>query len=73
MAIFDHGRHEDEVSVVLIENNVFAGFGWLPNDDGIENLDQIRDCIKRFNDNRDIQQIIKGFLRTGKALKIVRF
>ena len=73
MAIFDHGRNEDEVSVVLIENNVFAGFGWMANDMGIENLEQIRESIKRYNDNRDIQQIIKGFLRTGKALKIIRF
>jgi DNA polymerase-3 subunit epsilon len=73
MAIFDHGRNEDEVSVVLIENNVFAGFGWMANDMGIENIEQIRESIKRYNDNRDIQQIIKGFLRTGKALKIIRF
>jgi len=73
MAIFDHGRNEDEVSVVLIENNVFAGFGWMNKEDRIEDPVQIRDCIKRYNDNRDVQQIIKGFLNTGKALKIVRF
>jgi len=73
MAIFDHGRNEDEVSVVLIENNVFAGFGWMNKEDRIEDPGQIRDCIKPYNDNRDVQQIIKGFLNTGKALKIIRF
>jgi DNA polymerase-3 subunit epsilon len=73
MVIFDHGRNEDETSVVLIENNVFAGFGWMANDMGIENIDQIRESITKYDDNRDIQQIIKGFLRAGKALKIVRF
>lgn len=73
MAIIDHGRNEDEVSVVLIENNVFAGFGWMTTENGIDDPGQIRDCIKRFNDNRDVQQIIKGFLNTGKALKIIRF
>lgn len=73
MAIIDHGRNEDEVSVVLIENNVFAGFGWMNKEDRIEDPAQIRDNIKRYNDNRDIQQIIKGFLNSGKALKIVRF
>ena len=73
MAIIDHGRNEDEVSVVLIENNVFAGFGWMMKEDSIDNPDRIRDSIKRYNDNRDIQQIIKGFLNSGKALKIFRF
>jgi len=73
MAIYDHGRNEDEVSVVLIENNVFAGFGWMMKEDAIYDPGHIKECIKKFNDNRDVQQIIKGFLNTGKALKIIRF
>ncbi len=73
MAIFDHGRNEDEVSVVLIENNVFAGFGWMMKEDAIYDPSHIKECIKKFNDNRDVQQIIKSFLNTGKALKIIRF
>jgi DNA polymerase-3 subunit epsilon len=73
MAIIDHGRNEDEVSVVLIENNVFAGFGWMSKDNGISDPAQIRDCIKRYSDNRDVQQIIKGYLNSGKSLQIIRF
>lgn len=73
MAIVDHGRNEDEVSVVLIENNVFAGFGWMSNEESISDPLRIKDFIKPFGDNRDVQQIIKGFLNTGKALKIIRF
>ncbi len=73
MAIFDHGRNEDEVSVVLIENNVFAGFGWMMKEDALYDPGHIKECIKKFNDNRDVQQIIKSFLNTGKALKIIRF
>jgi len=73
MAIIDRGRNEDEVSVVLIENNVFAGFGWMSADNGIEDVSQFKDCIRPYSDNRDVQQIIKSFLNTGKALKIIRF
>lgn len=73
MAIIDHGRNEDEHSVVLIENNVFAGFGWISTDNSLADPCQIKEFIKPYSDNRDIQQIIKGFLRTGKALKIIRF
>ncbi len=73
MAIIDRGRNEDEVSVVLIENNVFAGFGWMSNENSVNDPAQIKDCIKPYSDNRDVHQIIKGFLNTGKALKIIRF
>jgi DNA polymerase-3 subunit epsilon len=73
MAIIDRGRTEDEVSVVLIENNVFAGFGWMSNENSINDPSQIKDIIKPYSDNRDVQQIIKGFLNSGKALKIIRF
>lgn len=73
MAIIDQGRHDDEISVVLIENNVFSGFGWMPKDERIENSDQIREYITRYNDNRDVQQIIKGYLKSAKAMKVIRF
>jgi len=73
MAIIDRGRNEDEFSVVLIENNVFAGFGWMSNENGMNDPSQIKDCIKPYSDNRDVHQIIKGFLNSGKAMKIIRF
>ena len=73
MAIIDQGRHEDEVSVVLIENNIFAGFGWMDKDNAVNDPAIIKEYIKPYSDNRDIQQIIKGFLKTGKALQIIRF
>ncbi len=73
MAIIDHGRNEDEVSVILIENNVFAGFGWMSRENGLADPTQIKECIKKYNDNRDVHQIIRGFLNSGKALKIIRF
>lgn len=73
MAIIDRGRNEDEVSVILIENKVFAGFGWMPNEESIVDPLRIKDFIKPYADNRDVHQIIKGFLNTGKALKIIRF
>jgi DNA polymerase-3 subunit epsilon len=73
MVIIDRGRNEDEVSVVLIENNVFAGFGWMSAENIIQDVTQIKDCIKPYSDNRDVQQIIKSYLNTGKALKIIRF
>lgn len=73
MAIIDQGRTEDEMSIVLIENNMYAGFGWMSADEPIYSASQIREVIKRFNDNRDIHQIIKGYLNSGKAKRIIRF
>lgn len=73
MVLVDHGRNEDEFSVILIENNRYAGFGYVSKDEAIQTPEQIRNLIKSYNDNRDIQQIIKGYLKSGKVLKIIKF
>jgi DNA polymerase-3 subunit epsilon len=73
MAIIDHGRHDDEYSVVLVQNNVFSGFGYMDKSEAIRDADQLAGFVTSYPDNRDIQQIIKGFINSGKALKILRF
>jgi DNA polymerase III subunit epsilon len=73
MVIVDHGRTEEELSVVMVENAMFCGFGWMMKEDFQANPEVIREAIIRHDDNRDIQQIIKGYLKSGKALKVVRF
>jgi DNA polymerase-3 subunit epsilon len=73
MAIIDTGRSEEEISVVWIENNRYKGFGYLPADYAVSDIQQLRECITFRNDNRDIQQIIRGYLRAGKANRVVRF
>jgi DNA polymerase III subunit epsilon len=71
--IVDKGRCEEEGSAVLIENGKYSGFGWFDKTDQVISIEQIRDCIKPYPDNRDIQQIIKQFTNSRKGLKFIRF
>lgn len=71
--IIDKGRHEDEGSVVLIENGQYSGFGWFDKSETVMSADQLKECIKPYPDNRDIQQIIRQFTKSKKGLKFVRF
>ena len=73
MALIDSGRNEDEVSVIWVENNKYKGFGWIMKEDGFSSPDELMDCIQIRDDNRDIQQIIRGYLNSGKVKKIIRF
>ena len=69
--IIDKGRNEDEKSVVSVMNGVYQGFGYFDPSFVDDNLDQILECIKPYNDNRDVQTIIRGYLKKEKAEKVI--
>lgn len=73
MLIFDQGRTEEEYSVILVENNTYKGFGWVPKEQGYSEIDSYRDYIQTYDDNKTIQQLIRSYVKTGKAHKIIRF
>lgn len=73
MLIVDKGRQKSEQAVILIENGFYAGFGFLDLHLGYQDVEQIRDCIQKFPDNRDIKQIINLYLRKNKVEKIIEF
>jgi DNA polymerase-3 subunit epsilon len=71
MMIVDKGRHDDEWAIVLIENGSYQGFGYLPRDHSFELIDQIKLFVQIQDNNRDVQNIIQGYIRRKKMLKIV--
>ena len=71
--IIDKGRSENERSIVKIENGKYCGFGYLHQDECINEFDRLNDSIKLFPDNRDVQQIIKSYLRNNKIERIITF
>lgn len=73
MVIFDQGRAEDEYSVVWVENNIYKGFGWVPVEQQILQVEDYKDYIQQYEDNKNIQQIIRSYVKAGKAMRIVRF
>ena len=71
--IIDKGRLENERSIVKIENGKYCGFGYLHHDECINEFYRLNDSIKLFSDNRDVQQIIKNYLRKNKVEQIIEF
>lgn len=73
LLIIDRGRNETERSVIRIENGKYIGFGYLNIEDSYLHIDSLLDCIKIFEDNKDIHQIIKTYLNHNYVEKIIRY
>jgi DNA polymerase-3 subunit epsilon len=73
MLIIDKGREKTERSVVQLENGKYIGFGFLGTENSYLQLEDIKDCIRMYEDNRDVQQIIRTFLNKHEVEKIIRY
>ncbi|MGV3540428.1 MAG: exonuclease domain-containing protein [Rufibacter sp.] len=71
--IIGRGRSHDEKSVVVVDNGCYLGFGYVDETFSASSLDDFRSVIKPYNDNKDTQQIIRGYLRTKHSDKILIF
>ncbi len=71
--IVDRGRDSEERSAVKIVNGKYAGFGYFNINDVGFGLTAVHDCIKTATDNRDIQVIIKGYLKKHRVERIIDF
>ena len=71
--IIDKGRSGEERSAVKINNGKYSGFGFFNINDIGFGLSAIHDCIRPEQDNRDIQIILKSYLKTHKVEKIIDF
>ncbi|WP_117880629.1 exonuclease domain-containing protein [Aureibaculum luteum] len=71
MVIVDKGREYDEHSALLIENGIFKGIGFYNLNYQINNIDVLKSLITSMENNRDVQHIIKSYLRRNKVKKII--
>jgi DNA polymerase III subunit epsilon len=70
--IIDKGRHAQEISVVRIRNGKYLGFGYVSTDEPILSTEGLSDCIKSYPDNREVQQIIKSYLKNHPGVRILK-
>lgn len=73
MIIVDRGRTHDERSAILIENGIYKGYCFYALNYQITNLDILKKILISMQNNRDTKNIIQGYLRKNKNLKIVKF
>lgn len=71
IVIVDKGRDYDEHSAILIENGVFKGIGFYNLNYQINNIEVLKSLITTMENNRDVQHIIKSYLRRNKMKKII--
>jgi len=71
--IIDRGRNIEERCAVKIVNGKYAGHGYFNIDDMGFGLTAIHECIVTSLDNRDIQVILKQYLKNNRVEKIIEF
>ncbi len=71
--VIDKGRSDDERSAIKIVNGKYSGFGYFNINDLGFGLTAIHDCINAEQDNRDIQIILKGYMKRHKVEKVIDF
>lgn len=72
--IIDRGRNDGEKSVVGVENGRYLGFGYIDFEmNGALNLEDLKGCLKKYPDNRDVQQIIRAYAKRNPSIRIVDF
>ena len=69
--IIDDGRNEEELSIIKVENGAYIGFGYIAVSALNGNTGILHDVIKKYDDNRDIQVILKGYIRKNDFERIV--
>jgi DNA polymerase-3 subunit epsilon len=71
--IIDKGRDNEERCAVKIINGKYTGWGYFNINDMGFGLSAVHDCINPSSDNRDIQVILKSYLKSNKVEKIIEF
>ncbi len=71
--IVDSGRNDHEKSVVKIENGKYLGFGYIDADCIGNDIENLSDVIKIYPDNKDVQQIIRTYLKGNNVEMLIKF
>jgi DNA polymerase-3 subunit epsilon len=71
--VVGQGRRHDEKSLVVVEHGRYVGFGYVDETFSARKLSDFKDAVNRYNDNKDVQQIIRQYLRTKHKDKVKVF
>lgn len=67
------GREPGERSVVVVEHGTYLGFGFIDDTFSASTLEDFKGAIQRYNDNKDVQQIIRNHMRGKHKEKVLIF
>ena len=71
--ILDKGREKEERSVVLVEDGMYRGFGYVSLEEVEGGVDVLRDAIKYYRHYPESVGIIRQFLYKGNGIQLIKF
>jgi DNA polymerase-3 subunit epsilon len=72
--IIDRGRTDGEKAVIGMENGKYLGFGFIDFElTGDLHMEDLVACLNRQPDNRDVQQIIRSYVKRNNTIRIIDF
>jgi DNA polymerase III subunit epsilon len=71
--IVGRGREHGEKSIVVVEQGAYLGFGFVDEHFTASNMEDFKGAIKRYSDNKDIQQIIRSHLKGKHKDRVIVF
>ncbi|MCB0567679.1 MAG: GIY-YIG nuclease family protein [Phaeodactylibacter sp.] len=69
--ILDQGRNPEEMSVVLVEEGSYRGFGYVEREETNGQPDYLRNAIRPFQGNPETTRIIQRYLSKQNGAKVV--
>ena len=69
--IIDKGRTDRESSIVMVEDGKYEGFGYVDKEIPIDTFEQAHAYIKPYKDNKDVQRILRSYLRKSSGKQII--
>jgi DNA polymerase III subunit epsilon len=73
MIIIDKGRNISEKSAILVENGIYKGYAFYDLNYQIHNPEVLKNILIPMQNNRDVKNIIRSYVRKSKFLKVINF
>jgi DNA polymerase-3 subunit epsilon len=71
--LIDEGRHEEERSVVVVENNRFQGFGFVTAENGFQSVEELKNAIDPYPHTPENLGIIQRYMsKSKKKVQVVK-
>ncbi len=70
-AIIGKGRHQDEQSIVLVEEGNYFGFGFLSRDVSISDFESARTYISKSVQTSTVQNLVNSYLMNPRGAEVV--
>lgn len=64
------GRYVGEYAVVLVESGKYLGYGYVPDDITVTDLEELKQFVNGHSDNQDIQKILAMYQRSTTVFEI---